>query len=428
MGEIKMQGITAYSKFTALGLLTLLVAGIFDSARLLAFRPKWIDLPMLIWCLCPFASSLANGLGAHDGVSAITLRILSWGLPYLVGRIYFCDLEGARELAIGIFLGGLVYVVPCLYEIKMSPLLHHYVYGFDHAWSMIEARRWGGWRPIVFMQHGLMVGAWMAAASLVGIWLYVSKSVRKILGIGMVWWLLPLVVTTVLCKSTGALAIMAIGVLALLLGRWMKTSVFLWCFVLIAPLYMGFRASGQWSGDGMVTVARALTNEDRAGSLAFRLRNEDLINAHSLEQPVFGWGSWGRNRVTNDQGEDISVTDGLWVIALGQNGLIGLTGLTLILTLPGILLLRRYRGVSWSDPSVAPVAALAMAVTLCMIDCLMNAMVNPIYTLAAGTMGIYFMKEPLRIVRRVPPQQMGPKVEWKSNLGKFRLPPRIGET
>jgi hypothetical protein len=237
-----------------------------------------------------------------------------------------------------------------------------------------------------------------------------------------------LLVTTFLCKSTGAIAIFLAGVLTLELSRRLKTSIFIWAFVLAAPLYMGFRASGLWSGDNVVALARAVVGPTRADSFAYRLQNEDPLAAHALERPFFGWGGWGRNRVHNDEGDDVSVTDGLWVIALGKNGLVGLTSLTAALLLPAILLLRKYGASVWLNPAIAPAAALAMAVTLFMIDCLMNGMVNPIYALAAGTVGVYTIKEPLRMVRRVPPPQVAPKADWRSNLGKYRLPPRIGET
>jgi hypothetical protein len=428
MDPIKVQGISTYSKFTALGVVTLLAAAIFDGGRVLAFRPKWVDVPMLVWCVCPFVSSITNGLGAYDGVSAAVTHMLQWGFPYLVGRIYFSDFEGVRELAIGVFCGGLAYVLPCLFEIKMSPHLHLLVYGHDANWAQEETRRWGGWRPVVFMQHGLMLGAWMAATSLAGTWLYLSGAVRKLLGIPMAWWLLVLVVTTVLCKSTGAIAIFLLGALTLELGRRLKTTIFVWAFVFIAPLYIGFRASGQWSGASLVALARSVAGESRAGSFQYRLQNEDPLAVHALERPVFGWGGWGRNRLTNEEGQDASVTDGLWIIALGQNGLVGLTSLTVALLLPAGLLLRKYGTASWTHPAIAPAGALAMIVTLFMIDCLQNGMLNPIYALAAGTVGVYTIKEPLRCARRTPALHVEREPDWKSNLGKYRLPPRIGET
>ena len=58
-------------------------------------------------------------------------------------------------------LGGLIYVPLCLFEVRMSPQLHNMVYGFaQHSFG--QTVRGGGWRPMVFMQHGLAVGLFMS--------------------------------------------------------------------------------------------------------------------------------------------------------------------------------------------------------------------------------------------------------------------------
>jgi hypothetical protein len=90
-----------------------------------------------------------------------------WQLPYLIGRLYFSDAEGLRELAIGIIIGGLACVLPCLYEMRMSPLLLPQVYGIDRY----EGIRMGGYRPRIFFSTGLELGMWMAVASLTAVWL-----------------------------------------------------------------------------------------------------------------------------------------------------------------------------------------------------------------------------------------------------------------
>src|SRR5438552_2681123 len=71
MASIKIAaGIPLYSKMSATCTGILLAALIFDTRRLFSFRPAWIDVPMVIWCTCPMASSLSNELGYYDGFSA----------------------------------------------------------------------------------------------------------------------------------------------------------------------------------------------------------------------------------------------------------------------------------------------------------------------------------------------------------------------
>src|SRR5215831_14726201 len=84
-------GLPDYSKMTATCATPLLVICIFDFRRLLGLRPCWADAPILLFCLSPFASALRNGMGIHEGLSAIFAQSLSWGVPYAIGRCYFDD-------------------------------------------------------------------------------------------------------------------------------------------------------------------------------------------------------------------------------------------------------------------------------------------------------------------------------------------------
>src|SRR5690606_33759817 len=124
--------------------------------------------------------------------------------------------------------------------------------------------------------------------------------------------------------------------------------------------------------------------EDRAASLQFRLDNEDALAEKARQQPLLGWGAWGRNRVTDELGEDESVTDGLWIIVFGQRGLVGIVGLTVAMLGGAWLVAWRLKGRKLVEASWAPAAAMVVIVGLVMIDNLFNAMLNPVYTLAAG--------------------------------------------
>src|SRR5262249_20710829 len=141
---------------------------LFAPDRLLAFRPRWFDLPMLGWCLCCIPTALSNGLTLYDGLSDSLTQTAYWGLPYLVGRLHFTTLDDLRYFTVGMAVGGLCYVAPCLWEVKMSPRLMSDVYGIE-GWSGL---RLGGYRPRVFFATGLECGMWMTAASLTAWWLW----------------------------------------------------------------------------------------------------------------------------------------------------------------------------------------------------------------------------------------------------------------
>ena len=120
----------SYTKVTAANIAVLLAASLFDSRTLRAVRPAWFDLPLLIYCLVPFAASLSNDLGAYDGMSNVLKRLVGWGIPYFIGRAYFTNLQAIRNIAYGVVIGGLIYIPLCLWEIRMSPMLHEQIYGF----------------------------------------------------------------------------------------------------------------------------------------------------------------------------------------------------------------------------------------------------------------------------------------------------------
>ena len=95
-----LPGLPDYTKMSATTMGVLLATAIFDMDRLVRFRPRWFDLPMVLWCIAPMFSSITNGLGAYDGASESFALVISWGAPYLVGRLYFNSFEGVREAAV----------------------------------------------------------------------------------------------------------------------------------------------------------------------------------------------------------------------------------------------------------------------------------------------------------------------------------------
>ena len=338
-----------YDKSMAAVVGIILATLIFQPHRLLGFRARWFDLPIVVWCLCPIASSLSNELGLYDGLSMSLVQIVRWGLPYSIGRLYFGDQEGLRELTIGIVIGGLLCVLPCIYEIRMSPMLQVQVYG-NGSW---EGMRMGGYRPKIFFSTGLELGMWMSAVSLTVVWLWKSGSLTRLGTYPVGSLILPiLVVITVLCRSTGALLLMTSGLSTLWLSTRSNSKLFMWALLLVAPLYYAVRIPNYWTSADFANLVRTYLGEERAHSFEFRLENENLLAGKAMERPAWGWGGWGRNRVFDASGRDVSFTDGMWIINLGVHGLVGLVAWTAVLLLPSYLFLIRYPVRSWATPEV----------------------------------------------------------------------------
>jgi hypothetical protein len=382
--SLDLPGLAAFDKTAAVGFALLLGMACFAPRRLQRLRPAWLDLPIAVLCLVPLGSSLSNGLGLYDGVSGAFRQAVVWGVPWAVGRACFAHPAGHRALALGWFLAGLAYMPPIILELLLSPQLHRLVYG-EHPHQFLQTIRFGGWRPTVFQHHGLMLGMWMTSAALCGYALWRSGSVARLgnIGTGTLW--IVLLAVTVLCKSTGALILLLIGLAVLSLCarnsvRWPALLLFL------VPLaYIGLRTSGLWSGDMLVEFS-GLFGADRAQSVEYRVRNEDVLIGRALAQPWLGWGGWGRpNTIHLLNGESYMITiDGLWILVLGMHGWIGLGALLATFGCAVFAALRRLDPGLWLARDWAPTAALAFLSLLFLADGLMNAMLNPVFLAAAG--------------------------------------------
>lgn len=388
--NIPLPGIPDLSKMSATCYGVLLATLLFDAGRLTSFKPGWLDLPMLIWCFCPFASSMSNGLGAYDGFASSLDQTVTWGVPYFLGRIYLNNLAGVRQLAVGVFVGGLSYVPLCLIESRVSPQLHRWVYGYHASAGFDQSYRLGGYRPTVFMNHGLAVGAWMMAATLAGIWLWKTGTIKQLWDIPMNWLVITLLITFVLCRSTGAYALLVIGLVLIFLSNWLRTALPVLILLLSMCIYLYINSMTEtYFTDQLVSVMSKVFPEDRVSSVEYRFNNEEILADKARQSLVFGWGGYGRNRVyaRDWKGDlvDITVTDSLWIIAFGVNGIVGLSSITASMLLPvASLFVLRYPASTWSHRKIAPAAVLAVILALYMLDCVLNAMINPIFALTSG--------------------------------------------
>ena len=389
MSHIPLHGFTDYNKMSAAGFGILFSAMIFDMETVLSFRFSIWDIPMAILCLCPLLSSIANSsvsnqLGWYDGIAAIVYQTTRWGLPYFIGRIYFNDLQGMRELAIGIVVGGLLYAPLCWYELRLSPQLNYKIYGF-YQYEFGQVRRYGGWRPIVFMQHGLAVALWMTNCAITACWLWWTGAKKSVMGIPMWLAALTLVVTAAWLHSVGAAVLLVLGLFVSLMTYYTRSSVWIILLSLAPVTYIACRVTGTWNPQG---VARVIEGQDqRSGSsYSFRVLNEGILLNTALKRPVFGWGGWNRFRNEGQRNAVRGVPDQMWIISLGENGVIGLTAFAASLTLPVFLLLKRIPVANWRHPGAAPAAAIAVLLSLYMWDNLFNAMINPIFVLGAGAL------------------------------------------
>lgn len=382
MASYELPGIPNVSKMTITCLSVFVCSVIFDPTRFSKMVGSWVDIALIVWILVPLPSAIQAGYGAYEGVSGVVAQTLSWGLPYLLGRLYFSDAEGLHELALGLLIAGLVYLPFVLYEAWMSPRLHKIVYGFrQHSFS--QAKRGDGYRPMVFMQHGLAVAMMMGTAAVSGIWMWKAGKVHTLRNLPVSILAVGLLLVAASCRSTYALLLMLTALATLFVSRQVNSKLILMVLIAVPPLYIAARAIGGWDAQQLRDAAN-LIGQDRVGSLNVRLESED-----AMLRWIRGDLLLGRSRLSGLMDADPEIwgrftPDGLWLIALGKNGLVGLTALFSTLLLPPLVYLSRSSVRRLWDRRMAGATVLTMVLVMYALDNLLNAMINPIYLLAAG--------------------------------------------
>lgn len=320
---------------------------------------------------------LLPGLAPYDVVASVVQTGFVVA-PFLIGRSLLGDLDGHRAILKAMAAAGLVYACLMLVEIRLSPQLHNWVYGF-FPHSFFQQIRGDGYRPVVFLQHGLWTAffAMAATAATAVLWRAAPPQRRG-----------PLLLATLflfgvlaLSRSLGALVFALLLVPAtMLLG--LRTQIGLAAaLAAVVTLYPMLRGAELVPIRAALEAAAAI-DPDRAGSLAFRFENEDLLLERARERPVFGWGRWGRNHVYDtESGRMLTIADGYWVIVIGNAGWVGHLAVFGLLAWPIVAIWRAQRG-----PPPAETAGLCLLLAINLVELLPNASLMPWTWLVAGAL------------------------------------------
>lgn len=382
--RIELQGFIDLSKTNVVCLSCLIGAALTDGRRLLRFRLSPWDTPMLLVCLVPVVSTLVNGFGIYASASKGIYSAITLAVPYALGRIYFGDSRGRSQLLVGIILGTAAYVPLCLYEVRMSPTLHHDLYGFNQH-DFAQTFRGGGFRPMVFMDHGLQLALWLATATMSFAVLTFSGAVHRLLYVPARFMLLVFVATLVLCKSTGALAILVFTALVPIEWALCRTRIVAGLMFGCPVAYVGLRLSGAWDGRGVVDFASFFSGE-RAQSLEYRLHSEQQLLESSSSHFLLGRGPEGFNLVGSGDEATWVVGDSLWINAFTTSGVLMVISLWAMFLAPCVVVASRIPARLWLRKENAPIAALVVMILMIQADCVVNSMLVPVYYAAMGSL------------------------------------------
>jgi len=349
---------------------------------------------MLIYIISPFITALLNsdpviigpayikGMNSYDALSAVIRQFL-FVLPFMLGLHFFKSDKALEEMLTVLVIAGIWYSIPMLFEMRMSPQLNVWIYGyFPHSFQ--QQMRGDGFRPVVFIGHGLWVAffALTALISAVAFW-QIKKSPLRKFSSGMVAGYLAVVL--ILCKSMASL-VYAFVLFILVKFIRPKNQMFIAVIMVVLSLSYPLTRGLGWFPVQQISELAESVNERRAESLTFRFHHEDMLLNKTEHRPFFGWGTWGRNRIYDlTTGKDISVTDGRWIIVFSQFGWMGLIAEFGLLALPVFRSRKTIRFLK-SRREIVVMAAFTLILAIGILDLLPNNTMTPLTWLMAGAL------------------------------------------
>ena len=282
---------------------------------------------------------------------------------------------------------GICYVPICLFEICAGPQLYAFLYGYQ-PYRWVGAARYMGFRPIGFLEDGNQLGIWMAAATLLAVFLSVHRLTGRILGMPIGWVAAGLAGVTLLCQSAGSILLLLFLLPLALLKRRSVLRAFVVVLVLGILSFALFRMTNLVSlraleqRNGLAhSLSAALTSIGRH-SLVWRFARDEGHIIVALQKPLLGSGQW--NWWQNGDSRPWS----LWLLVFGMYGLVGLIAFGTILLLP--ILRAVWPPAGGNAPNESSLRlALAALILMAAIDNLLNgAMILPYLLFMGGLAAI----------------------------------------
>ena len=282
---------------------------------------RWL---VIILLLTPIVTVLNNreaynlipGLTFHDMFSMLVNNYIKI-LPLILGMQLIKTAEDQFALFKFLIISALFYSVLVLFEIRMSPQLHSWLYGyFPHSFG--QQKRFGGFRAVVFLGHGLIVSMYLAIA--LGAFAILWKQKFKIKNIPPWLIIIYLFILLLLNKTVSGFIL---GGLLFASIAWLSNNSLRRLGLLLISIvifYPAISMLGYFPHENLINLATDFDPE-RGSSLAFRFFHENLLLEHAHEKLFFGWGGWSRNLLEG------SVKDGYWIGVFGVQGLVGFVAL-----------------------------------------------------------------------------------------------------
>ena len=358
---------------------------VFDRASLGRLRATFMDAPVLLWCAWPLLQPAAAPPASPAGWVASLYLAGCWGLPWLLGRLYFATADGRLLLTKGLAWAGVACLPFSLVEGALGPTLYGLVYD-THPFRFDGALRYIGYRPLGFFEDGNQFALWISLCALAAVWLALSASdpreSRTYRALAFLTVLMALA-----AQSLGAILMLGLGIAFLLACSAVRPRSMLagatGLLILAGALYVSGAipvlkfgketALGRHVVDAFRSVGR--------GSFTWRIAQDQRLLPEAMARPLTGTAAWNwwRSKAMRPWG--------LTLLVLGQFGLIGLAACLGTLLAPAIAAAwRATRGSAWRPESL-PLALAAIAV-LTVLDGLMNSFIFFPAIVVAGALAV----------------------------------------
>jgi hypothetical protein len=364
------------------------VAGVlwFDRGSVGRFRLSYWDAPMLVWCVIPLLSGLANKGDVGSSLRGEIYQILAWGIPYLCGRIYFSSADALLLAAKGFVIAGLGYVPICLMEFFTGPQIYAFLYGYQ-PYRWVGSGRYLGFRPVGLLEDGNQLGIWMATSALIAVWLWRRGLVTEILGMPIAWTSCLLLTVTLLCQSAGSIIVLIALLPFLFFSQRYVARIFIAVLLLGILSLTGLRLANVISLRSLVShnaaasmTARLLLKTGRA-SFGWRLWQDEKHVGIALERPILGSGEWDWWKGSSSRPWS------LWLLSFGMYGIVGLLALQMLQLIPVVRSVWHPLAHSETDGYDLR-RGLAAVILMSAIDNLLNgSMILPLAILIGGLSG-----------------------------------------
>jgi hypothetical protein len=330
-----------------------------------------------------YGPKVLPAIGAYDFVADAIKLSLYWWIPFYFGRTLYKTSDDFKQLFVILTVAGLVYSLFLFIELRFSPQLNRWIYGF-HQSEFQQTLRGTGYRPKAFMRHGLNVALFMVVSILAATALARAKQ--------RVWrlpaWTVALYLVGVLAllKSAGALIFAAVCLPLMWFTRpklQARAAAVLAVGLFSYPL---LRAMNLIPVEDALYFFADIFGDERAWSLESRMMSEVAVLSRALERLWFGWGGYARPFIHDEiTGKNLTVIDGFWAIVIGSRGVVGFVAIFGLLLLP-VWRLRHNLSKLLSRRDQVLAAGLGLMAICYVADLIPNSSIDPYLTFLVGVL------------------------------------------